>query len=112
VNGVRVLEARLCRVLTTDVTPWRCTPAANPTGSARLTFLTRIDVPRAMRVHHRWFRGDSLQQDVTLSVRVSPGTGYRTFSRQTVGGPSGTVWRVEVRTTGGQLLREERIVMR
>lgn len=111
-NSVRVIEARICSTLTTGGGRWRCTPPDNPAAPGRVSFYTRIAAPRSLRVHHRWFRGDSLQQDVTLSVGANPGTGYRTFSRQVIDAVPGAQWRVELRTSDGHLLHEERIFVR
>lgn len=111
-GDVRVLEARICGTLTTGAGRWRCTPPANPVAPGRLSFYTRIASPRAIRVHHRWFRAGILQQDVDLSVGANPSAGFRTFSRQVIDAAPGTEWRVELRTSNGRLLQEERIIVR
>jgi hypothetical protein len=73
-------------------------------------FYTRLKSPADTTVQHRWYRGDRLYQAVDLPIRANTSTGYRTYSRNTVDG-SGD-WRVEVRTTDGVLLHEERFVVR
>ena len=59
---------------------------------------------------HRWYRGDTLRQSAKLTIRANASEGYRTFSRQTV--DRGADWRVEVRSAGGDLLHEQRFVVR
>ena len=44
------------------------------------------------------------------TIRANASGGYRTFSRQTV--DTGADWRVEVRSAGGDLLHEQRFVVR
>jgi hypothetical protein len=58
-------------------------------------------------VIHRWYQGDALKKSARLSILANTTDGYRTFSRQTV--RSGENWRVEVRTTDGELLYEQRV---
>jgi hypothetical protein len=45
---------------------------------------------------------------VELQVRANSVRGYRTYSRTTVDSLSGADWRVELRTSNGTLLHEER----
>ena len=73
------------------------------TAPGRAAYYTRIASPSAMRVQHRWYRGTSLRQSVTLSIAANPSDGYRTFSRQTL---SPGTWRVELRAADGALLHE------
>jgi hypothetical protein len=63
-------------------------------------------------VRHRWYRGDRLRQSVELQIRANPGSGYRTYSRNTVNAENAGDWRVELTTSDGILLREERFVVR
>ncbi len=111
-TDVRVIEAAVCRSLSTSVSPWRCEAPSGPTASGPLYFYTRIATPTDVRVHHRWYRGDRLRQDVELAVAASPGAGYRTYSRQRVDTGGEGDWRVELVTGAGVLLHEERIVSR
>lgn len=109
---IRVLEAMVCQSLSTGGTEWKCAAPSSPAAPGRLSFYTRVAASEDVRVRHRWYHGDRLVQDVGLTVRASPGAGFRTFSRQTVSALGGGEWRVEVRTADGALLREERIVVR
>jgi hypothetical protein len=63
-------------------------------------------------VEHRWYRGDVLQQRVELPVQANPASGYRTYSRRTIGTDEAGAWRVELRSESGALLREQRFVVR
>lgn len=110
-DGVRVLEARVCGTLTTGNGRWECTAPANSAAPGRVSFYTRIASSRDMTVHHLWFRAGVLQQDVELSIGANPSAGFRTFSRQVIDAVPGTEWRVELRTSDGRLLQEERIVV-
>lgn len=110
-DGVRVLEARVCGTLTTGNGRWECTAPANSAAPGRVSFYTRIASPRDRTVHHLWFRAGVLQQDVELSIGANPSAGFRTFSRQVIDAVPGTEWRVELRTSDGRLLQEERIVV-
>ena len=99
---IRVLVSDVCRTLSTSGA-WRCDPAGASPEAGRLSYFTRIAAPRDLRVQHRWYRGDTLRQSVTLSIAANPSAGYRTFSRQTVSpGP----WRVELRAADGRVLHE------
>ena len=102
----------VCQSLSTGGTEWKCAAPSSPAAPGRLSFFTRVAASEDVRVRHRWYHGDRLVQDVGLTVRASPGAGFRTFSRQTVSALGGGEWRVEVRTADGALLREERIVVR
>ncbi len=104
-----VASARLCRSLSTGG-DWQCAPAADPVSPGPLVFLTRIKSPTDTTVFHRWYRGDRLLRSVELRIRANPSEGYRTFSRNTVNAQGD--WRVELRTSDGGLLHEERFVVR
>ncbi len=107
-SALIVVDATVCKDL--QVTGnWRCEPPSRPAAPGRLVFYTRIKSPRDARILHRWYQGDRLRQAVELIIRANPGSGYRTFSRQTVN--SGE-WRVELRASDGTLLREERFTVR
>jgi Protein of unknown function (DUF2914)/Tetratricopeptide repeat len=103
-------EAQLCRRLST--TDWRCDPVTSPVAPGRLFFYTRVKAAQDTTIEHRWYREDRLRQSVDLRVRASPGTGYRTYTRQTVTAENAGNWRVELRTKDGSLLHEERFVVR
>ena len=74
-----------------------------------MVFYTRIRSPRDIEVVHRWYRGATLRQSVTLSVQASATEGYRTYSRLTVDKGD---WRLEVRSADGNLLHEQRLAVK
>jgi hypothetical protein len=103
-------EAQLCRRLSTR--DWRCDPVISPVAPGRLFFYTRVKAAQNTTIEHRWYREDRLRQSVELRIRASPGSGYRTYTRQTVTAENAGNWRVELRTKDGSLLYEERFVVR
>ena len=106
-----VAEAQLCRNLSRSG-DWRCDPAGNPVDPGTLFFYTRLKVTSDTTVHHRWYRGDRLAQAVDLRIRANPGSGYRTYSRNTVNPQTAGEWRVELTAANGTLLHEVRFVVR
>jgi len=74
-----------------------------------LVLYTRIKSPRDTVVVHRWYRGDTLRQSVSLTVRANATEGFRTYSRQTVNTGD---WRVEVKSADGTVLHEQRFAVR
>jgi hypothetical protein len=110
-TGVEVLDARLCRQLTPSGA-WTCVPPENPPAFGRYYYLTRLAAPATLQVEHRWYRGDRLVQSVPLTIRASGGSGFRTYSRQTVPEAQPGEWRVEVRSQQGAVLAEERFTVR
>jgi hypothetical protein len=82
---------------------------SRPAAPGRLVFYTRLKSPRDTKVQHRWYQGNRLRQSTDLTIRANPGSGYRTFSRNTV---SSGEWRVELRSHDGALLHEERFTVR
>ena len=107
---VTMAEAQLCRRLSTS--DWRCDPVSSPVNRGSLFFYTRVRASSNTTVEHRWYRDDRLRQSVELRIQASPGSGYRTYSRQTVNAENAGNWRVELRTKDGSLLHEERFVVR
>jgi hypothetical protein len=103
------IDAQLCRTFSTNGRNWRCDPIGESVSAGRLVLYTRIRSARNGAVVHRWYRGGTLRQSVTLPTRASASDGYRTYSRQTVNAGD---WRVEVRSTDGALLHEQRFVVR
>lgn len=103
-------EGQLCRRLSTR--DWRCDPVSSPVAPGRLFFYTRVKAAQNTTIEHRWYREDRLRQSVELRIRASPGSGYRTYTRQTVTAENAGNWRVELRTKDGSLLHEERFVVR
>lgn len=104
-----LVSAQLCRSIQT-AGEWRCTPANGQVAPGSVVFYTRLKAPADTAVEHRWYRGDRLQQKMTLRIRANPGAGYRTYSRATVGAGPGE-WRVELRAMNGSVLHEERFTV-
>jgi len=101
-----LVSAQLCRSIQT-VGEWRCTPANGEVAPGSVVFYTRLKAPADTSVEHRWYRGDRLQQKMTLRIRANPGAGYRTYSRATVGAGLTGAWKVELRAMNGTVLHEE-----
>jgi hypothetical protein len=110
-DAIAVVDARLCRSITTSGVAWDCTPPERPVEAGRLTFYTRVRTPRDTSIVHRWYRENSLEQEVELNVSANTGPGYRTYSRHVVT-PGAAEWRLEISTTDGTVLHEERFVAR
>jgi Protein of unknown function (DUF2914)/Tetratricopeptide repeat len=106
-----LVAAQLCQTLSTGGN-WNCVPPGDPVSPSTLFFYSRVKSATDTTVQHRWYRGDHLRQSVELRIRANPAGGYRTYSRQTVDGQSASDWRVELRTSEGVLLHEERFVVR
>jgi hypothetical protein len=104
-----VAIAQLCRTFSMSGGSWRCDPAGTSVAPGRLVLYTRVRSPRNAAVVHRWYRGNTLRQSVSLPILANPTEGYRTYSRQTV---SAGDWRVEVRSADGRLLHEQRFAVR
>ena len=100
-----VIDARLCRALQTGV-EWQCTPMAGTAGEGAVYLYTSLASPLDTTVEHRWYRGKTLHQVVTLRIRPNP-AGFRTYSRMTVTAALAGAWHVEVRAADGALLRNE-----
>jgi len=101
-----LVSAQLCRSIQT-AGEWRCTPANGEVAPGSVVFYTRLKAPADTTVEHRWYRGDRLQQKMTLRIRANQGTGYRTYSRATVGAGLTGAWKVELRAMNGSVLHEE-----
>ncbi len=106
-----LVAAQLCQTLSTGGN-WNCVPPGDPVSPSTLFFYSRLKSATDTTVQHRWYRGDRLRQTVDLRIRANSTDGYRTYSRQTVDGQSASDWRVELRTSEGVLLHEERFVVR
>ena len=87
-------------------------PPSLPVGPGSLLFYTRLKSPTDITVQHRWYRGDRLRQVVELPIRANTTGGYRTYSRNTINNQGAAEWRVELRTSDGALLHEERFAVR
>ena len=112
-----VASAKLCRDLSTAggrvvSADWPCEPPSLPIGPGRLFFYTRLKSPTDTTVQHRWYRGDRLHQVVGLHIRANTASGFRTYSRDTIDSHGAGDWRVELRSSAGVLLHEERFVVR
>ena len=105
-----VVEARLCKNL--PASEWSCDLLSGPADPGALFFYTRVKSADDTTVQHRWYRGDRVRQVVELQIRANPGSGYRTYSRNTVSAEEAGQWRVELRTKDGALLHEERFIVR
>jgi hypothetical protein len=62
-------------------------------------------------IEHRWYRGDRVHQVMRLRVAPTPGSGYRTFSSNTVSAERAGEWRVELRAADGTVLQEQRFIV-
>jgi hypothetical protein len=110
---VTVVTALVCSAFDRRGSPdWLCTPVGEPGEPGTLTFYTRLVAASDTTVEHRWYRGDRLHQTMRLTVRASPGSGYRTYSRNTVSSERAGEWKVELRAADGSLLAEERFTIR
>ena len=105
-----VVEAQVCRRFSTGSPEWQCEQAGPSVAPGSLVYYTRIKAASATTVEHRWYHGDSLQQRTRLPVAANSSAGYRTYSRLAVSAAGR--WRVELRTTDGTLLHEERFTVR
>ena len=106
-----LVHAELCRALTTGA-EWTCTHPADPASAGAMYFYTRLTSPRDTTVVHRWYRDDRLQQSRELQIHANLGPGYRTYSRITIDQNESGNWRVEVCTTDGRVIEQERFVVR
>ena len=77
-----------------------------------LTFYNRLSARAATTIEHRWYYGGRLHQTMRLAVPATQGAGYRTYSRNTVPPERAGEWKVELRTSDGRVLREERFMIR
>jgi hypothetical protein len=105
-----VVEATVCRRLSTGAS-WTCDPVSSPEPGT-FFFYTRLKSASDTTVEHRWYHGERLHQAVELRVLANPGSGYRTFSRNTVSRVNAGEWRVELRAKDGTLLDEARLTVR
>ena len=111
--GVTVLAAAVCSDLVRRGSPdWECTPIGSPTPPGVLTFYTRLTSDSPTTIEHRWYYAGRLHQTMRLALPAAQGSGFRTYSRNTVGADRAGEWKVEVRTSDGTVLREEKFVIR
>jgi hypothetical protein len=110
---VSVLTAQLCSTLEKRGSPdWQCAPVNGDLQPGTYIFYTRLLANVDTTVEHRWYRDEREHQVMRLRVAVSPGSGYRTFSSNTVSPERAGDWKVELRGADGTVLREERFVIR
>ena len=75
-------------------------------------FYTQVKSATATTIEHRWYQGNRMRRVVQLRIEASPGTGYRTYSRNTISSERAGDWRVELRSADGTVLHEERFTVR
>jgi hypothetical protein len=103
-----VVTAQLCTALRT----WRCEAADSQVLPGRMFFYTQVKSATATTIEHRWYQGNRLRQAVKLRIQANPGAGYRTYTRNTISRERGGEWRVELRSSDGTVLHEERFTVR
>jgi len=109
---VTVLNAQLCTALARRGSPdWQCTSADDDLQPGTLFFYTRLTTAVNTTVEHRWYRGNRVHQVMRLRVAATPGSGYRTFSSNTVSAERAGEWKVELRAADGTVLQEQRFVI-
>lgn len=109
-GAVTLTVAEVCQTFSPRGAEWRCDPAGDSVAPGRIVLYTRVRSENDTSIVHRWYHDDRLRQTVTLPIRANPTRGYRTYSQQTVG--AGGRWRVEVVGADGQVLHEQRFVVR
>jgi hypothetical protein len=111
--SVSVMTAQLCSALEKRGSPdWQCAPVSGDLQPGTYIFYTRVLTNVDTTVEHRWYRGEREHQVRRLRVGASPGSGYRTFSSNTVSRERAGNWKVELRGADGTVLREEHFVIR
>ena len=101
-----LVSAQLCRPLTPRGS-WNCTPASDRVAAGVIFYYTKVTCPADTTIEHRWYFNDRLLQSVALRVRAN-NSGYRTYSRTTIGPERAGNWRVELLAADGTVLHEER----
>jgi hypothetical protein len=103
-----VVTAQLC----TALRDWRCEAADSQVPPGPMFFYTQVKSATATMIEHRWYQGNRMRRVVQLRIEASPGTGYRTYSRNTISSERAGDWRVELRSADGTVLHEERFTVR
>ena len=98
-----VATAQLC----TALSAWRCEAADSQVPPGPMFFYTQLKTATATTIEQRWYQGDRLRRAVQLRVEANPGTGYRTYSRNTISSEGVGDWRVELRRAEGTVLHDE-----
>ena len=110
---VTVLKAQLCTALEKRGSPdWQCRAADANSKPGTYFFYTRVLTTQATVVEHRWYLNGRVHQAMRLRVTPTAGSGYRTFSSNTVSPERAGEWRVELRAADGTSLHEEQFVVR
>ena len=108
--GVSALNAQLCSALEKErVTRLAVHASKQRSATWHVHFLHATADEHA---EHRWYRGERVQQVRRLRVAASPGSGYRTFSSNTVSPERAGDWKVELRGADRTVLWEEYLVIR
>ncbi len=111
-QAVTVLNARLCTTLERRGSPdWQCSSADGDLQPGTYVFYTRLLAKANTTVEHRWYRGDRLHQAMRLRIAANQGSGYRTFSSNTISVERAGNWKVELRAADGTVLQEQRFVI-
>ena len=100
-----VISAQVCRSLS-RTGAWECETATGTQAPGTMYYYTRVASRGDTVVEHRWYRGDLLHQRVQLHIRANQ-SGFRTYSRTTVTPDRAGNWKVELRSSDGQVLHEE-----
>jgi hypothetical protein len=109
---VTVLNAQLCTALARRGSPdWQCTPADGDLRPGTFFFYTRLLSGASTTVEHRWYWDGRMHQAMKLRIAANPGSGYRTFSSNTVSVERAGEWRVELRAADGTVLQDRRFVI-
>ena len=103
-----VATAQLC----TALRAWQCEAVDSQVPPGPMFFYTQLKSATATTIEHRWYQGDRLRRAVQLRIEANPGTGYRTYSRNTISSESLGDWRVELRSADGTVLHEEPFTVR
>jgi len=104
-SALIVVSAQVCRSLSRTGT-WECETATGTQAPGTMYYYTRVASAEDSVVEHRWYRDDLLHQRVQLRIRANQ-SGFRTYSRTTVGPDRAGNWKVELRSSDGQVLHEE-----
>jgi hypothetical protein len=105
--AIALANAQLCRNFSRR--DWRCVPAGDSVAPGTIVLYTSVRSARGGVIVYRWYQGDELRSSTQTRIGANVADGYRTYSGQKVNPGD---WRVEVRSTGGDLLHEERFEVR
>lgn len=97
------VDGTLCATLARSGGVWRCEPVSDPLDGDAIYYYTRVRSGRDILVRHRWTHEGEVVRTVPLEVRANPQQGFRTFSRQSLAGRSGT-WEVALVAPDGTVV--------